>query len=281
MATDHDQIFKQLLTEFFKEFMELFLPDEAAEIDFGQVKFLEKEYFTDVSRGKKKQLDLVVEAGLKRGGKEFILVHVELQSRRLTDFPLRMYEYYSQLFLRHRKPIIPIAVFADQAIWRKPIADVYELKFLDKVYIQFHYHLIKLKHYSYRDFIKSDNPLAYALMTQMGYDKADRWRLKADFLRLILGARLDAARESILLDFVESYMGLSDSEQDLFNEVIIEENTYMEVEKMVTVYEKRGIEKGMAEALNKMVASGISESEAKKILGIKKRRSLRGKMPKK
>ncbi|MDZ7618387.1 MAG: hypothetical protein U1E05_15385 [Patescibacteria group bacterium] len=30
---DHDQIFKNLIGEFFREFMELFCPDEAALID--------------------------------------------------------------------------------------------------------------------------------------------------------------------------------------------------------------------------------------------------------
>ncbi len=34
---DHDQIFKQLIEAFFREFMELFCPDEAALIDFTRV----------------------------------------------------------------------------------------------------------------------------------------------------------------------------------------------------------------------------------------------------
>ena len=139
---DHDQSFKRLLTAFFREFMEMFLPAEANAIDFDHVTFLDKEYFTDTSDGRRKQLDLVVQAGLNGGGEEFILVHVEFESRKERDFPRRMHEYYMQLALRYRKPIIPMAVFADQAVWRKPIADVYEVRFLDRVYVHFHYHLM-------------------------------------------------------------------------------------------------------------------------------------------
>ena len=36
---DHDQIFKRLLKEFFREFIELFLPKEAKLIDFRRVSF--------------------------------------------------------------------------------------------------------------------------------------------------------------------------------------------------------------------------------------------------
>lgn len=290
---DHDQLFKRLLTSFFKELMELFLPAEANAIDFDRMMFLEQEYFTDVSGGKRKQLDLVVQAGLKQGGEEFILVHVEFQARKQLDFPWRMFEYYMQLALRHKKPIIPVAIFADEAVWRKPVADHYEARFLDRVYVRFQYHLIKLKHYDYQDFLRAENPLAYALMVKMGYDHRQRGRLKADFLRWILGTRIDPARQSILLEFVENYMRLSVVEQNKFDSIVEKEKQYKEVKEMITVYEQRGIEKGIAKgmekgiergmkrgvlkgldaALQKMIQSGISEAKARQILGIERQRT--------
>ena len=77
MKLEHDQIFKQIVESFFREFMELFCPDEAALIDFQHVEFLREEFFTDVRRGRHKRLDLVVKVGLKKGGEHFILVHFE------------------------------------------------------------------------------------------------------------------------------------------------------------------------------------------------------------
>ena len=52
MAIDHDQIFKQLIESFFREFLELFCPDEARLVNFKEVQFLREEHFTDVKRGK-------------------------------------------------------------------------------------------------------------------------------------------------------------------------------------------------------------------------------------
>ena len=102
MSIDHDQIFKPLIEAFFREFMELFCPDEGALIDFSRLEFLGEEHFTDTSRGLRRFLDLVVKAGLKSGGERFVLVHGEFEaSRKERDLPRRMFRYYCQLFLRY------------------------------------------------------------------------------------------------------------------------------------------------------------------------------------
>lgn len=53
MQIDHDRLFKELLTTFFKEFMELFFPEAHALIDYVDLRFLTQEIFTDVTEGKK------------------------------------------------------------------------------------------------------------------------------------------------------------------------------------------------------------------------------------
>ncbi len=44
----HDQLFKDFLREFFREFLELFYPPIAARLDFARVTLLDKEFFTDL-----------------------------------------------------------------------------------------------------------------------------------------------------------------------------------------------------------------------------------------
>ena len=248
---DHDQIFKRLFTEFFREFMELFLPKQAAGIDFRRVTFLDKEHFTDTQRGRHKRLDLVARVGLKGGGEEYVLVHTEFESRRKGDFPRRMFEYCSQLYLRYGKPVIPVAVFSDQAVWRKRVSDEFRMGFQAETYIRFRYHLIKLRDYNHRDFLERENPIGFALMARSGYDRRQRVRLKADFLRLITGSRVNPARRSLLVEFVESYMLLDRQEQQRFDKLIEREAKYREVKKMVTIYEKRGIKKGIEKGIEK------------------------------
>ena len=49
--SEHDQLFKELLTTFFVEFVELFLPEVHAFLDPGSITFLDKEVFTDLTSG--------------------------------------------------------------------------------------------------------------------------------------------------------------------------------------------------------------------------------------
>lgn len=247
MTVDHDQVFKQLVEAFFREFLELFCPIEAAQIDFRNVEFLREELFTDVQRGRRKRLDLVSKVRMKRGGERFILVHFEFEaSRKDQNFPQRMFEYFCQLFLRHRLPVVPIAVFSDNAEWTESVPDCFELTLSPRSRVRFDFHLIKLSQLDYRPFLKSANPLAFALMAKMKYTRRQRVRLKADFLRLILRSGVDAARESLLVEFVETYMPLRTADEvHQFDELVQVDESYVEVRNMVTAYEKVGIEKGI------------------------------------
>ena len=58
---DHDKNFKELISTFFLEFLELFLPEIASTIDPGSIKLLQQEYFTDLVDIEKKIIDLLVE----------------------------------------------------------------------------------------------------------------------------------------------------------------------------------------------------------------------------
>jgi len=250
MSIDHDQIHKRLIEAFFREFMELFCPVEARLIDFSKVEFLREEYFTDTRAGVRRLLDLVVKVGLKAGGERFVLVHAEFEaSRNETNFPRRMFQYFCQLFLRYDTEIVPIAMFTDDSHWKSPVPDHFELSLPEKTFVRFEYHLIKLKHLDYRQFLESNNPLAYALMAKMNYNRKERGRLKADFLRLILACPVDAARQSLLVEFVETYLPLAGREQTEFQQIVRSDQEYAEVEQMITVYEKQGIQKGKQEDL--------------------------------
>lgn len=261
MAIDHDQIFKTLFKSFFQEFMELFLPEQAAVIDFSNIEFFEQELFTDVAGGRRKQLDLVVRVGLRRGGEEYVLVHTEFQAKKDPELPQRMYEYFSQLFLRHKKTIVPVVVFTDDAIWRKMIPDTYEIGLRGRIYMSFRYHQVKLRHLDYRQFLGSSNPLAFALMAKMKYNRPQRVRLKADFLRLILGVQINPARQGLLLEFVETYMALNREEEAELGRLVTQRAEFKEVAKMVTTYEKRGLERGLKKGIEKGIEKGLLQGK--------------------
>lgn len=213
MSIDHDQIFKTLFENFFREFMQLFFAQIAALIDFTQVEFLRKEYFTDVHRGKRRAMDLVVKVRLLNGQERFILIHVEFESKRPgRQFAKRMFKYMCQLYLRYDAVILPVVVFSDDSLWKIPVLNKFRLEIADKTIVRFEFESVKLKSLNYRNFLDSKNPLAFALMAKMNYNRQEQVRLKADFLRLILGSRVDEMRQSLLVEFVETYVPLMNEE---------------------------------------------------------------------
>jgi hypothetical protein len=248
MRIDHDQIFKRLIQAFFREFIELFLPQIAQRIDFSRVEFLEKEQFTDMPVGKRRLLDLVVRVGLLDGGEELLLIHCEFESgKNREEFPFRFCLYHCQLLLRYRLPIIPIAVFTDDAKWRLRVPDSYEIAFEGKTYLKFEYHLLKLKDFDARNFMRQNNPLAVALAAKMNYDKREYIRLKADFLRLILGASLDGARENLLVEFIETYMPLQGEQKEQFGDLVRAEPTLTGVAQAMNLWKIEAKKEGKLE----------------------------------
>jgi Domain of unknown function (DUF4351) len=81
-------------------------------------------------------------------------------------------------------------------------------------------------------------------MAKMDYNRRERARMKADFLRLILGNPVDPARKSLLVEFIETYVPLTGETLSEFERLIHTEQNYAEVEQMLTIYEQRGIAKG-------------------------------------
>jgi predicted transposase YdaD len=76
---DHDRLFKELITTFFWDFLELFTPTVLEYIAQKSVDFLPEETFTDVTSGEKRKIDIL--AKVKYQGKDTcFVIHIENQS---------------------------------------------------------------------------------------------------------------------------------------------------------------------------------------------------------
>ncbi|OGV89183.1 MAG: hypothetical protein A3K19_24075 [Lentisphaerae bacterium RIFOXYB12_FULL_65_16] len=83
--------------------------------------------------------------------------------------------------------------------------------------------------------------------------------MKADFLRMISGSQVNAARRSLLVDFVETYTPLDAQQEHRFETIIKADKKYAKVGKMITVYEKRGMQKGMQQGRQQGMKEGMKE----------------------
>jgi predicted transposase/invertase (TIGR01784 family) len=91
--TDHDHAFKELLGEFFPEFIDLFFPQVTEYFDRASIEFQPQEIFADLTDGKTYEADVVVKVCF-RGQESYFIIHVEHQSVFDQDFDRRMFRAY-------------------------------------------------------------------------------------------------------------------------------------------------------------------------------------------
>lgn len=108
---DHDRLFKELLSNFFPEFIELFFPDVSAYWERDSIEFLPQEVFTDVTEGERKILDVAAKVVFRNQNTLFI-IHTEHQSYSQTNFNQRMFTYFARLHEKYALPIYPIVIYS-------------------------------------------------------------------------------------------------------------------------------------------------------------------------
>jgi hypothetical protein len=211
---NHDQLFKELLTTFFVEFLDLFFPFILEYLDTESIQFVDKELFTDIVRGEKNILDIVALAKFQKQDYSF-LIHLENQAYNDTEFNRRMFRYFCSLFLKYDRPIYPIAIFAYDSPKRLDKSN-FVVDFPDGQVLNFDYKIVQLNRLNWRDFVQQKNPVAAALMSKMQIDPKERPIVKAQCLRLLVTLKLDPAKMQLISSFVDTYLRLNSDEEALF-----------------------------------------------------------------
>ena len=241
---DHDRLFKELISTFFVEFLELFFPEVIAYLDSNSLIFLDKEVFTDVTSGEKHEADLVVKAKF-RGKDSFFLINVEPYADNRGEVGRKMFQYFARLFEKHQLPVYPIALFSySEPLRLEP--DVYRVEFPDRTVLEFKYQVVQLNRLYWRDFLERSNPVASALMSKMRIRPEERPKVKAECLRLLATLKLNPAKMQLISGFVDTYLRLNQEEQRVFEEKITEFQPQQKegVMEIVTSWMEQGIERG-------------------------------------
>ncbi|MCG6135075.1 MAG: DUF4351 domain-containing protein [Nostoc sp. LLA-1] len=250
---DHDRLFKELLTTFFVEFLELFLPEVLSYLERDSIQFLDKEVFTDVTAGERYEADWIVKVKFL-GQESCFVIHVENQSYKQPNFDKRMFRYFSRLYEKFDIPIYPVVILSYDSP-QTPETNVHQIAFPHKVILQFNYDVIQLNQLNWRDFLRQKNPVATALMAKMKIAPAERRQVKFECLRLLATLRLDPARMRLISGFIDTYLRLSPQEQILLQNDIarIEPKEQEVVMQIVTSWIEQGIEQGKQQATLSLV----------------------------
>ncbi|MGD1910288.1 MAG: Rpn family recombination-promoting nuclease/putative transposase [Rivularia sp. (in: cyanobacteria)] len=267
---DHDRLFKELISTFFIEFLELFLQRVARDIDRDSIQFLPQEVFNDVTSGEKKEIDLLVQVKYQQKDAYF-LIHIENQAYTQQDFAKRMFKYFARLYEKYDLPIYPVVIFSfDEP--KRPEPRNHSVTFPDLNVLDFNFAAIQLNQLSWRDYLTQQNPVAAALMAKMNIAVEERPQVKAECLRLLLTLKLDPARMQMISGFFDVYLNLNEQENQAFKTAVDrmglsdeEEEKYMEI---MTSWEREGAEKATERIAINLLREGSTVEFVTKITGL-------------
>jgi hypothetical protein len=108
---------------------------------------------------------------------------------------------------------------------------------------------------NWRTFLNNPNPIAAALMSKMNFTKEERAKVKLECLRMLVTLQVDPARMQLISGFVDTYLRLNKTENEIFETQLkeiglVEEEKIMEI---VTSWMERGIETGIQTEAKKLV----------------------------
>ncbi len=253
----HDQLWKTVLWAFFAEFVELFFPEVAERLDFSRIRLIEKEIFTDLPVGARREPDLLVEAYAKDGEVETILIHIEVQARREINVPYRMWEYYSLLRLRWKHRVFPVVVYLSAGAGGLT-EEHYEESLFSKEIIRFRYSAVGLPDLPAEEYLERENILAPALSALMREERVSRVRRKLRAYQRLARTQLDDARRSLLVNVIDRYLKLNQEEEAEIT-LLVEDSDLQEVKEMLTAYEERGLKKGIERGIAQGIEQGITQ----------------------
>ncbi len=255
---DHDRLFKELLSNFFPEFIELFFPDISAEWERDSVRFLPLEVITDVTEGERKILDVLVQVSFKSQDALFI-IHTEHQSYSQTGFNQRMFTYFARLHEKYALPIYPIVIYSHDSP-KTLESNSYRIQLAKKVILEFNYDVIQLNQLNWQDFVNQRNPVASALMAKMRMSTSERPKVKLTSLQLLTTLQLNPAQVQLISGFIDTYLELNSQEEVVFQEQLanIEAREQEKVMQIVTSWMRQGLEQGEKQGELKLLMRQIN-----------------------
>ncbi len=262
ITAEYDSPWKDIIGNYFPEFMEFFFPSAYGEIDWSRkYEFQETELQQVRPKAEigKRVADKLAKVWLKNGDELWGMVHIEVQNQRKTAFAKRMYTYNHRIGDLYNCQVASFAVLTDADAGWRPTQFSQQLLGCE---ITFNFPIAKLLDYKQRwqELEESRNPFAIVVMahlkaqeTQGQQQERKRWKLSL-IRRLYQGGY---EREEIinLFKFIDWVIQLP---KELETEFWQEVNQFQEEKQMqyITSVERIGIEKGVQQGLEQGLHQG-------------------------
>lgn len=285
---DYDRLWKDIISDFFEEFLLFFAPELYEQVDFLQAPLpreQELHKLIPTSKTKNRRADKLVGLKLKNGQEQWILVHIEVQGKKETDFPQRMFQYFYRALDMYDQKLYAITLFTDDSPTFKP--DTYNYQFFGTE-LMYKYNTFKILEQDEDHLLQSNNPFALVILAGLYVIKSKKkhnlkHQYKMKLIRLLKKASIPKSKVYRLFHFIDYVIELNEVESEKF---LIEVTPFLEKEEInmsltsedsptIKLYKKmlreEGEEKSKREIALNMLKEGFSVEIISKMTGLTKK----------
>lgn len=275
---DYDTPWKDILDCFFQDFLEFAFPEIAAEIDWGRgYESLDKE-LSQISPNHatgKRIADKLMKVWQKNGEELWVLLHIEVQGNPEKTFPERLYIYNYRLSDQHGRPIVSIAILADNNPNWHPRS--YQRSFWQNT-LYFEFATFKLLDYADKEEWLKSNPNPFAMVVlahlkalQTKKNLKERLRLKLILTRLLFKQGFGKKYIINLFKFIDWVMALPESFELEYRQEL-EQIEGIKRMAYITSIERIGIKKGMQQGERILLSRQLHRRFGLSFSGVYKKR---------
>lgn len=269
---ENDSLWKDIVQRFFYPMLQRAIPALYDDADREKKpRFLDKELrkVTHALPGGAHVADFLVEVPLKNGSSEWVMLHIEIQSKGGRDsLPFRMFHYKCLIFAMYKRESVALALLTDKRPKSEP--ESYKSSLYDTV-TTYEYNRLSVPELDEAELLGTDNPFDLALCAACRALKSKRdERQKHRYLKELLGLLADRGwnhddKHKLLL-FIERIINLQDRELALdivkYEEELEKEGKIMYVSMAERVYTEKGIEIGKQEGRQEMALETVRSMKA-------------------
>ena len=273
---EYDTPWKEILEAYFKDFLAFFLPEAHDGIDWQRGhEFLDTELarITREAEIGDRRMDKLVKVWQLDGDERWVLIHVEIQGNREANFSTRMYTYQYRAFDLQQRPVVSLAILADEEVSWRP--SEYS-QALWGMRLNFQFIAVKLLDYlEHRaELESSNNPFAVVTLANLQAKKTknqteDRYRVKLHLIRSLYQRGFNQQQVIDLFRFIDWVLRLpEEADKRLLEEVYsFEENQKMPyISSAERFGEEKGFQRGVQFGKQKWHDAGRQEEAAAMLL---------------
>lgn len=252
-----DSPWQKIIELYFQDFLQFFFPQIHQDINWTQgFEFLDKEFHRVIRTASSgtQLVDKLVKVWTVPGQETWVLIHIEVQSQKQSDFARRMYVYNYRIFDHYNKMVGSLAILGDMHPLWKPDSFCRQLWNCE---VPFKFPIIKLIDYEQKWAMlkESRNPfatitMAHILALKTRHNNPDRFAYKLTIIRHLYKQGYERQNIRNLITFIDWILTLpAKLEQKIYQELAIyEEKSKMEY---IPSFERIALKKGYKQGLEK------------------------------